>query len=72
MKREITVKIDSKGRMRLPPGGENNWGSILPEENQKRLLIISSKQEDALEEFRKLITSPHRKQVGPHLPVPKK
>jgi bifunctional DNA-binding transcriptional regulator/antitoxin component of YhaV-PrlF toxin-antitoxin module len=60
--KQINIKIDSKGRFCLPPKirkalGNNPTLKKTPE----GYLIISSKQNDFLEEFRKVITSkPHR------------
>ena len=64
--KEITVKIDSKGRMSLPPAIRRQLGKHPTLKKTKEgYLLISSKQEDFLEEFRKVITSPHRRTGKP-------
>ena len=70
--KEITVKIDSKGRMYLPPAIRRQLGKHPTlKKTPEGYLLISSKQEDFLEEFRKLITSkPHCRTGKPTNPSP--
>jgi bifunctional DNA-binding transcriptional regulator/antitoxin component of YhaV-PrlF toxin-antitoxin module len=69
--KEITLKIDSEGRLLLPPAVRKQLGDHPTLQKTKAgYLIISSKQNDFLEEFRKLITSPHRRTGKPTLASP--
>jgi bifunctional DNA-binding transcriptional regulator/antitoxin component of YhaV-PrlF toxin-antitoxin module len=69
--KDITVKIDSEGRMYLPPAVKRQLGKHPTIKKTKEgYLIVSSKQEDFLEEFRKVITSPHRRTGKPTLASP--
>ncbi len=69
--KEITVKIDSKGRLYLPPAIRKQLGNNPTLKKTKAgYLIISSKQKDFLEEFRKLITSKPRRTGKPTLASP--
>ena len=70
--KDITVKIDSEGRMYLPPAIRKQLGNITLKKTKEGYLIISSKQEDFLDEFRKVITSKHRRTGKPTLASPEK
>lgn|GEM_PF-436407 len=69
--KEIDVKIDSEGRMCLPPAIRRQLGKHPTlKKTEEGYLLISSKQNDFLEEFRKLITSKHRRTGKPTLASP--
>ena len=65
--KEITVKIDSKDRMYLPPVIRRQLGKHPTIKKTKEgYLLISSRKEDFLEEFKKIINSkPHRRTGKP-------
>jgi bifunctional DNA-binding transcriptional regulator/antitoxin component of YhaV-PrlF toxin-antitoxin module len=68
LKKEIAVKIDSKGRFYLPPTIRKQLGKHPTlKKTPKGYLLISSKQEDFLEELRKIINSSHRRTGKPTL-----
>jgi len=68
---EIKVKIDSKGRMILPPAVRKEIGNNPAlKKTSKGHLITPSKQNDFIEKFNKLITSEPRRVGKPKLVTP--
>jgi bifunctional DNA-binding transcriptional regulator/antitoxin component of YhaV-PrlF toxin-antitoxin module len=66
--KDIVDKIDSKGRLYLPPSIRKQLGNKPAlKKTPEGYLIISSKQE----EFRKMITSKHCRTSKPKCPSPK-
>lgn len=74
LKKEITVKVDSKGRMYLPPAIRRQLGKQPTlKKNPEGYLLTSIKKEDFLEESKKLIASkPHRRTGKPENGSPEK
>ena len=71
--KEITVKIASKGRMYLPPAIRRQLGKHPTlKKTPEGYLIISSKLDDFLDEFRKVVTSKHSRTGKPENWSPKK
>ena len=69
--KEITVKIDSKGRMTVPPKIRKAIGNNpILKKTPQGYLIIPNKQQDAIEELRKIINSKHRRTGKPTLVTP--
>ena len=70
---EFTVKMDSKGRICIPAEIREEIGDIATlKKTPKGYLIVSGKREDFLEEFRKAITSKHRRTGKPENWSPEK
>jgi bifunctional DNA-binding transcriptional regulator/antitoxin component of YhaV-PrlF toxin-antitoxin module len=64
--KEITVKIDSEGRICLPPAIRKELGkNLILKRTKAGYLIISRKENVFLEEFRKVITSKHSRTGKP-------
>jgi len=70
--KKISVKIDSEGRMYLPPAIRRQLGKHpIIKKTKEGYLLVSSKQEDFMEEFKKVITSkPHRRTGKPTYATP--
>ncbi len=69
--KEITVKIDSEGKITIPLAVRNQLGkNPTLKKTKEGYLLISSKQKDFLEEFRKVVTSKHRRTGKPKLASP--
>ena len=70
--KEIIVKIDSEGRLCLPPAVRRQLGKHPTlKKTPEGYLIISSKQDDFLGEFRKVVTSNHSRTGKPENWSPK-
>ena len=60
LKKEITVKVDSKGRMYLPPAIRRQLGKHPTlKKNLEGYLLTSIKKEDFLEESKLIASKPH-------------
>ncbi len=68
--KKIKVKIDSEGRLYLPAEIGTELGSTVTLKKVPEGYLLSSKQFVALEEFRKVITSKHRRTGKPKLATP--
>jgi AbrB family looped-hinge helix DNA binding protein len=69
----FTVKIDSKGRICIPAEIREEIGdTVTLKKTPKGYLIVPGKREDFLEEFRKVITSKHRRTGKPENWSPEK
>jgi bifunctional DNA-binding transcriptional regulator/antitoxin component of YhaV-PrlF toxin-antitoxin module len=55
---DVQVKVDSKGRISLPPELREEVGDIvIVKKTREGILLQRSQKRDFLEEFRKIITS---------------
>ena len=71
MEEQVTLKIDSKGRMCLPAEIREKIGDAATiKETSEGYLIIPGKTEDFIESFNKLITSEPKRKGKPHLASP--
>jgi bifunctional DNA-binding transcriptional regulator/antitoxin component of YhaV-PrlF toxin-antitoxin module len=71
MEEQVTVKIDSKGRMCIPVEMREEIGvTATLKKTPQGFLIIPGKREDFLEEFKKLITSEPKLKGKPKLATP--
>jgi bifunctional DNA-binding transcriptional regulator/antitoxin component of YhaV-PrlF toxin-antitoxin module len=69
--KNITLKVDSEGRINLPAELREELGNIVTlKRTSKGYLIISNKK--FLEEFNKVITTPPRRTGKPELISPEK
>jgi bifunctional DNA-binding transcriptional regulator/antitoxin component of YhaV-PrlF toxin-antitoxin module len=70
---QFTVKMDSKGRICIPAEIREEIGDTATlKKTPKGYLIVPGKREDFLEEFRKVITSKHRRTGKPENWSPEK
>ena len=68
---EVTVKVDSKGRICIPAEIREEIGkTAIIKKTPQGYLIIPGKREDFLEEFKKLITSEPKRKGKPRLASP--
>jgi DNA-binding transcriptional regulator/RsmH inhibitor MraZ len=73
MDEQVTLKIDSKGRMCIPAEIREEVGETATiKRTPQGFLIIPGKREDFLEEFKKVITSKHRRTGKPENWSPEK
>ena len=71
LKQELTVKIDSKGRLCIPTEIREEFGdTAIIKKTPEGYLILPGKKEDFLEEFKKLITSEPERKGKPKLVTP--
>jgi bifunctional DNA-binding transcriptional regulator/antitoxin component of YhaV-PrlF toxin-antitoxin module len=71
MEQQLTVKIDSKGRICIPAElREFLGGTASIKKTPEGILLIPGKREDFLEEFKKLITSEPKLKGKPKLTTP--
>lgn len=69
---EVTLKVDSKGRICIPAEIREQIGDVaVLKKTPKGYLLFPGKKEDFLEEFRKLITSKPRRKGKPKFVSPK-
>jgi AbrB family looped-hinge helix DNA binding protein len=70
---QVTLKIDSKGRICIPAEIREEIGDTATlKKTPEGYLIIPGKREDFLEEFKKVITSKHRRTGKPENWSPEK
>ena len=68
---QVTLKIDSKGRMCIPAEIREEIGdTVTLKKTPDGYLIIPGRREDFLEEFKKLITSEPKRKGKPKLATP--
>ena len=73
MEEQVTLKIDSKGRMCIPAEIREEIGDTATlKKTPDGYLIVPGKREDFLEEFRKVITAKHRRTGKPENWPPEK
>lgn len=71
MEWQLTVKIDSKGRLCIPAEIREEIGdTAILKKTPEGYLLIPGKREDFLEEFKKLITSEPKRKGKPKLATP--
>jgi len=71
MEEQITLKIDSKGRICIPAEIRQQIGNAATlKKTPKGFLITPGKQEDFLVEFKKLISSEPKRKGKPKLATP--
>jgi AbrB family looped-hinge helix DNA binding protein len=71
MEWQLTVKIDSKGRLCIPAEIREEIGdTAILRKTPEGYLLIPGKGEDFLEEFKKLITSEPKRKGKPKLATP--
>ena len=71
MEEQITLKIDSKGRMCIPAEIRQQIGNAATlKKTPQGFLITPGKQEDFLAEFKKLISSEPKRKGKPKLATP--
>jgi AbrB family looped-hinge helix DNA binding protein len=71
MEQQLTVKIDSKGRICIPAEIRDVLGDTATiKKTPKGILLLPGKREDFLEEFKKLITSEPKLKGKPKLTTP--
>ena len=70
---QVNVKIDSKGRFCIPAEIREEIGdTVTLKKTPEGYLIVPGKREDFLEEFKKVITSKHRRTGKPENWSPEK
>lgn len=68
---QITVKVDSKGRICIPAEIREEIGDVATIKKTKEgYLIVPGKKENFLEEFQKLISSEPKRKGKPRLASP--
>jgi len=68
----VTVKLDSKGRVRIPPElREGLGGTVVLARTGKGILLTPGQSMDFLDEFRRIITSEPRRIGVPENPSPR-
>ncbi len=68
---EVHLKIDSKGRLCIPPEIREQVGeTAILKKTDKGYLILPGKKVDFQEEFRKIITSPPKRKGKPKIATP--
>jgi DNA-binding transcriptional regulator/RsmH inhibitor MraZ len=71
MEEQVTLKIDSKGRMCLPAEIREKIGDAATiTETPQGYLIIPGKKEDFIDSFNKMITSEPKRKAKPKLATP--
>ena len=71
MEAQVTLKIDSKGRMCIPAEIREQIGNTATlKKTPQGFLIVPGKPENFLEEFKKLITSEPKRKGKPKLATP--
>ncbi len=72
MEEQVTVKVDSKGRIRLPAEFSEEIGDVVVlKKTAEGFLIVPGKQEDFIGVFNKMITSEPKRKGKPKLATPK-
>jgi bifunctional DNA-binding transcriptional regulator/antitoxin component of YhaV-PrlF toxin-antitoxin module len=70
---EVTVKIDSKGRICIPAEMREQIGNFVTlKRTPEGFLLLPGKHQDAVEELRKIINSKHRRTGKPENWSPEK
>lgn len=71
MEDQVTLKIDSKGRMCIPAEfREEIGGAAIMKKTPQGFLIVPGKQEDFIESFNKMIISEPKREGKPKLANP--
>ena len=71
MDEQVTLKIDSKGRMCIPAEFREEIGdAAIMKKTPQGFLIVPGKQEDFIEAFNKMITSEPKRKGKPKLATP--
>jgi DNA-binding transcriptional regulator/RsmH inhibitor MraZ len=72
MEEQVTLKIDSKGRLCIPAEFREEIGkAAVMKKTSEGFLIVPGKEEDFIEAFNKLITSKPKRKGKPKLATPK-
>jgi bifunctional DNA-binding transcriptional regulator/antitoxin component of YhaV-PrlF toxin-antitoxin module len=70
---QVTVKLDSKGRICIPAGIREEIGEIVTlKRTPEGFLIVPGKKEDATEKLRRIINSKHERTGKPENWSPEK
>ncbi len=71
MEEQVTLKIDSKGRMCIPAEFREEIGEVaIMKKTAQGFLIVPGKQENFIESFNKMITSEPKRKGKPKLATP--
>ena len=71
MEEQITLKIDSKGRMCIPAKFREEIGdAAIMKKTPQGFLILPGKHEDFIDSFNKMITSEPKRKGKPKLATP--
>ncbi len=71
MEEQVTLKIDSKGRICIPAEFREEIGNAaVMKKTAGGFLIVPGKQEDFIESFNKMITSEPKRKGKPKLATP--
>ncbi len=71
MEEQVTLKIDSKGRICIPAKFREEIGdAAIMKKTPQGFLIVPGKQEDFIESFNKMITAEPKRQGKPKLATP--
>jgi DNA-binding transcriptional regulator/RsmH inhibitor MraZ len=71
MENQVTLKIDSKGRMCIPAEFREEIGdAAIMKKTPQGFLIVPGKQEGFIEAFNKMITSEPKRKGKPKLATP--
>jgi AbrB family looped-hinge helix DNA binding protein len=70
---QVTLKVDSKGRICIPAEIREEIGdSVTLKRTSEGILLVPGKRKDAVEELRKIITAKHRRTGKPENWSPEK